>query len=155
LNETFFYILGVIVKRDSSPDEEEFIKGKEVILSAGTIGSAQILLLSGIGPRDELQKHEIPLIVDLPGVGKNLQDHLITVLFYLTEIPTLSTSDLTLENLQRWATVGRGVLTSCVVESQSWCQLNGRGKFSLYSILFYQFAFPPLTLYSSREDTSA
>jgi choline dehydrogenase len=121
----------VVVKRDSSPDKEEIIKSKEVILSAGTVGSPQILLLSGIGPRDELQKHQIPLIVDLPGVGKNLQDHLMTVLFYLTNIPTLSTSDLTPENLQRWATQGRGALTSCVVESQSWYQLNGNGKSSL------------------------
>ncbi len=81
---TILICLGVIIKRDSSPDKEEFIKGKEVILSAGTIGSAQILLLSGIGPRNELQKHEILLIVDLPGVGQNLRDHLITVLFYLS-----------------------------------------------------------------------
>ncbi len=128
MNETLFIFLGIIAKRDNSPDKEEFIKGKEVILSAGTIGSAQILLLSGIGPRDELQKHEIPLIADLPGVGKNLQDHLITPLFYLTQIPTLSTRDLTPENLQQWATEGRGLLTSCIVESQAWCQLNGSGK---------------------------
>ena len=123
--------LGVIAKRDSSPDKEEFIKGKEVILSAGAIGSAQILLLSGIGPQDELQKHEIPMIVDLPGVGKNLQDHLMTGLYYLTGIPTLSTRDVTSENVQRWATEGRGLLTSCVVESQAWFQVNGSGTSSL------------------------
>lgn len=115
---------GIIVKRNSSSDKEEFIKSKEVILSAGTIGSAQILLLSGIGPREELEKHQIPVIVDLPGVGKNLEDHLITPIFYLSQIPTLSTSDLTPENLQRWAIQGRGLLASCVVESQSWYQLN-------------------------------
>ncbi|CAF1186227.1 unnamed protein product [Rotaria sp. Silwood1] len=59
---------GVVTKRSSSLDKEEFIKGKEVVLSAGTVGSAQILLLSGIGPRKELDKHEIPVIVDLSGV---------------------------------------------------------------------------------------
>lgn len=47
---------------------------KEIIISGGTINSPQLLMLSGIGPKNELQKHEIPLIVDLP-VGKNLQDH--------------------------------------------------------------------------------
>ena len=52
-----FTHLGVIVKRDNSSEKEELIKGKEVILSAGTIGSAQILLLSGIGPQNELEKY--------------------------------------------------------------------------------------------------
>jgi choline dehydrogenase-like flavoprotein len=49
---------------------------KEVILSAGAIGSPQLLLLSGIGPHNEIEKHGISLIHDLPGVGENLQDHL-------------------------------------------------------------------------------
>lgn len=48
---------------------------KEVILSAGTIRSPQVLMLSGIGPSDELSKHEIPLIQDLP-VGENYHDHI-------------------------------------------------------------------------------
>lgn len=49
---------------------------KEVILSAGAIGSPQLLLLSGIGPMAEIEKHGIKLVHDLPGVGENLQDHL-------------------------------------------------------------------------------
>ena len=48
----------------------------EVILSAGSIGSPQILQLSGIGPGALLQQHGIPVVQDLPGVGANLQDHL-------------------------------------------------------------------------------
>jgi choline dehydrogenase len=48
----------------------------EVILSAGSIGSPQILQLSGIGPAALLQSLGIPVVVDLPGVGANLQDHL-------------------------------------------------------------------------------
>lgn len=49
---------------------------KEVILSAGAINSPQILLLSGIGPAAELNKHGIHQVQELPGVGENLQDHL-------------------------------------------------------------------------------
>jgi choline dehydrogenase-like flavoprotein len=49
---------------------------KEVILSAGAIGSPQILLLSGIGPPDHLSRMKIPLVQPLPGVGENLQDHI-------------------------------------------------------------------------------
>jgi choline dehydrogenase len=50
--------------------------GREVILCGGAINSPQILLLSGIGPADEIGRHGIKAIHDLPGVGKNLQDHL-------------------------------------------------------------------------------
>jgi len=48
----------------------------EVILSAGSIGSPQILQLSGIGPGALLRQHGVPVLKDLPGVGANLQDHL-------------------------------------------------------------------------------
>ena len=48
----------------------------ETILTAGAIGSPQILQLSGVGPADLLQQHGIPVVLDAPGVGENLQDHL-------------------------------------------------------------------------------
>jgi choline dehydrogenase len=51
------------------------IATREVIISAGAYNSPQLLKLSGIGPRDELTKLKIPVRVDLPGVGTNLQDH--------------------------------------------------------------------------------
>ena len=127
-----FSISGVIVRRDASPDNEEFIRGKEIILSAGTIGSPHILLLSGIGPREELEQLGIPVIADLPGVGKNLEDHLFTVFFYVSSVKTLSAQDLTPENLQRWAVDGRGALTSCVIESQAWCQVVDKGSMILH-----------------------
>jgi len=49
---------------------------KEVILAGGAINSPHLLMLSGIGPADKLQANDIPVEVDLPGVGQNLQDHL-------------------------------------------------------------------------------
>jgi choline dehydrogenase len=49
---------------------------RETILAAGAIGSPQILQLSGIGPRSLLEKHQINIVHDLPGVGENLHDHL-------------------------------------------------------------------------------
>ncbi|XP_058821940.1 glucose dehydrogenase [FAD, quinone] isoform X3 [Topomyia yanbarensis] len=56
---------------------------KEVILSAGAINTPQLLQLSGIGPKDELEKLDIPLVKNSPFVGENLQDHVIVPL-YLT-----------------------------------------------------------------------
>lgn len=53
-----------------------FMAHREVILSAGSIGSPQILQLSGIGPASLLQEHAIEVVQDLPGVGENLHDHL-------------------------------------------------------------------------------
>ncbi|KAF2368328.1 Glucose-methanol-choline oxidoreductase C-terminal [Trinorchestia longiramus] len=54
---------------------EEAYATKEVILSAGAIGSPQILMLSGVGDTDHLQQFNIPMVHHLPGVGQNLQDH--------------------------------------------------------------------------------
>ncbi|KAL8934422.1 MAG: hypothetical protein Q9216_005922 [Gyalolechia sp. 2 TL-2023] len=59
-----------------SADQVSVYARKEVILSAGALDSPKLLLLSGVGPRSELEKHAIPTIRDIPGIGKNLQDHL-------------------------------------------------------------------------------
>ena len=61
--------------------------GREVILSAGAIGSAQLLMLSGIGPADHLRKLDIDVLVDLPGVGANLQDHPLGGITYSSTKP--------------------------------------------------------------------
>ncbi|KIK51446.1 hypothetical protein GYMLUDRAFT_64819 [Collybiopsis luxurians FD-317 M1] len=55
---------------------------KEVILSAGAFGSPQLLMVSGIGPSSELTAHKIPVLVDLPGVGQNMTDHLFFAPIY-------------------------------------------------------------------------
>jgi len=55
---------------------------KEVILSAGVIDSPKLLLLSGIGPADHLRALGIPVLIDLPGVGENLQDHPVLAVGY-------------------------------------------------------------------------
>jgi choline dehydrogenase len=59
---------------------------REVILCGGAINSPQLLLLSGIGPADQLRALDIPVVADLPGVGQNLQDHLdVAVAYRCTE----------------------------------------------------------------------
>jgi choline dehydrogenase len=63
----------------------------EVILAAGSIGSTQILMLSGIGPAAHLQDHGVPVLLDKPGAGGNLQDHLQLRMIYKVEgIDTLN-----------------------------------------------------------------
>ncbi|XP_035775482.1 glucose dehydrogenase [FAD, quinone]-like [Anopheles albimanus] len=51
---------------------------KEVILSAGALNSPHLLMLSGVGPREQLEHHAIPVLQELPGVGRNMQDHVAT-----------------------------------------------------------------------------
>ena len=59
----------------------------EVILTAGSIGSAQLLMLSGIGPSDHLEQVGVDVVLDLPGVGSNFHDHPITNVVYRSARP--------------------------------------------------------------------
>ena len=71
----------------------------EVILSAGAIGSVQLLLLSGIGPAAHLAEHGITTLLDKPGVGENLQDHLqLRLIHKVTGVKTLNESYKSLFN---------------------------------------------------------
>jgi choline dehydrogenase len=63
---------------------------KEVILSAGAFQSPQMLMVSGVGPKETLQQYGIPVIADLPGVGQNLQDQPIIGTDYRVNVPTSS-----------------------------------------------------------------
>ena len=68
-----------------SDDETFVVKANEVILSAGAIGSPQLLMLSGVGPSDHLREHGIATVIDSPGVGQNLADHPILTVLWATK----------------------------------------------------------------------
>jgi choline dehydrogenase len=63
---------------------------KEVILSAGAFHSPQLLMLSGIGPKDTLDRYNIPVIADRPGVGQNMQDHVMFSVSHRVKVETLT-----------------------------------------------------------------
>ncbi|HMH14547.1 MAG TPA: GMC family oxidoreductase [Edaphobacter sp.] len=73
---------------------------REVILCGGTFNTPQLLMLSGIGPAEELVKHDIPVRVDLPGVGKNLQDRY--------EVPVVNRMNFTQWRIFRGARFAQG-----------------------------------------------
>lgn len=87
-----------------------------VILAAGAITSPHLLMLSGIGERTQLEAAGIPVLHDLPGVGKNLQDHLFVPVVYATETPGLkdATSDA---QMSLYMSEQRGMLCSNVGET--------------------------------------
>ncbi len=90
--------------------------GREVIVCAGAIGSPQILLLSGIGPADELRAVGITPRHELPGVGKNLQDHpFVTMNYEVRDSETLYKADAP-KQLAEWVLRRSGKLTSTVAE---------------------------------------
>ena len=94
-------VTGLVANRKG---EQVVLKArKEVVLSAGAINSPQIMMLSGIGSGKELQGHGISTHVDLPGVGKNLQDHLQARPVYKT---TLSTINIETNNIFKKAMIG-------------------------------------------------
>jgi choline dehydrogenase len=68
------YRAGCGSEKSAAGETRQAFAAREVILAGGAFNSPQLLMLSGIGPRDELAKFGIPVRVDLPGVGRNLQD---------------------------------------------------------------------------------
>ena len=73
---------------DRSGNQQTVKARKEIILSGGAINSPQILMLSGLGEATQLSENGIEVVADLPGVGKNMQDHLQARLVYKCNEPT-------------------------------------------------------------------
>lgn len=92
-----------VVYRDTEGREHTVKARAEVILSAGAIGSPQLLMVSGIGEAQHLKEHGIDIVADLPGVGKNLQDHLQARLVFKCNEPTLNDEVRSLLNQARIA----------------------------------------------------
>lgn len=102
---------GVIYKNKAKGPDITVRARREVLICAGALQSPHLLQLSGIGAADELAQHGIPVRHDLPGVGKNLQDHLDFTLAYKTRdtdtfgIGAVATVNL-LGHLWRWRKTG-------------------------------------------------
>ncbi len=88
----------------------------EVILSAGTYGSPHLLMLSGIGPADELSRCNIEVIADNPGVGGNLQEHPVIGAMFSTNRLSQSDRDMRFDQLMfsavRWKLFGTGLFSA-------------------------------------------
>ena len=68
-----------------SGGERFTVEGDEIILSGGPVGSPHVLLLSGVGPADQLTSLGIPVVAELPGVGQNLRDHPVVFVAWRTK----------------------------------------------------------------------
>ncbi|MEZ5321149.1 MAG: GMC family oxidoreductase N-terminal domain-containing protein [Microthrixaceae bacterium] len=96
---------------------------REIVMSAGAFGTPQILMASGVGPGAHLQSLGITPVLDVPGVGQNLQDHISALLIYraLVSRDTVGISPVgiarLLAGMWQWRRHRRGIVTSCAAES--------------------------------------
>jgi choline dehydrogenase len=103
------------IEFNKSNTTQQVFANKEVILSAGTINTPQILLLSGVGPKP---KDQTTWVHDLQGVGQNLQDHIFVTICHNTTLPSLHTEE-SIGTMFSWAKDGKGPLTSIAAEYAS------------------------------------
>ena len=99
---------------------------REIILCAGAIGSPQLLMLSGVGPAEHLRHFNVPVTCDLPGVGKNLQDHPACPIVYECTKPVSLASAEAFSNQVRYLISKRGPLTSNVAEAGAFVRTSSR-----------------------------
>jgi choline dehydrogenase len=90
---------------------------REVILCGGAVNSPQLLMLSGIGPAEHLERQGIEVALDLPGVGENLQDHLFLPVAYESKRAVSLANAESLASIVNYMLFRRGMLTSCVAEA--------------------------------------
>ena len=108
--------------RDDKGNMHELRAAREVIVCAGALQSPQLLMLSGIGPAETLQKHGITVVQDTPGVGQNLQDHIDIVHSHEAGWSkgllglSFSSAWAIFKGLFTWARFRRGVLTTNLAE---------------------------------------
>jgi choline dehydrogenase len=115
---------GVTYRRGGK--EETARAGAEVILSAGAVGTPQLLMLSGIGPADHLREHGIYVLADMPAVGANLMDHpSVPVLWSTPGLKGLWESSGN-SGLARWRLTHRGPLTSNLAEAGGFARSDPR-----------------------------
>ena len=106
------------------------IAARNVILSAGTFGSPQLLMLSGVGPRAERARHGIALRHELPGVGAQLVDHVDLALVYRSSDRglvgiTIGTALRAIPGYFEWRSRGTGLLTTNYAEAGAFLRTRG------------------------------
>ncbi|MFH9419639.1 GMC family oxidoreductase [Streptomyces sp. NPDC017529] len=95
---------------------------REVVLSAGAVGSPHLLLRSGIGDADQLAEAGIEPVAELPAVGRHLQDHLSVPVLMRTALPCTLTGADTPVNIARYLLTRRGPMTSNIGEAVAFCR---------------------------------
>ncbi|KAH8812374.1 putative GMC oxidoreductase [Xylogone sp. PMI_703] len=123
-----------VITWDADGEQHKYRAKREIIITGGSLCSPAILLRSGIGPRAELQANDIPCVIDLPGVGKNLQDHMVVFMFYETDKEGLTTDHFAYHDNNyakselQWKETKTGFLASAPFGPVAFARLDERLK---------------------------
>lgn len=123
---------GVVYRKGKRGEVEKTVKaGREVIISGGAFGSPQILQLSGVGRRADIEPHGIKMVHELAGVGQNLQDHIDHIISYKSKqtdmfgIGIKGAFDL-IKHILRWRKDGAGMVATPFAEAGAFLKTDPR-----------------------------
>jgi choline dehydrogenase len=168
------YVSRVLLEGERAIGVEAYVRGaprtffadEEVILSAGAYHTPQILMLSGVGPEDHLRTHDVPVVVNNPAVGSNLQDHVGCFMSHLSQVPGLYATDTPAMRALHEES-GSGPLASNGPEAGAFANLPGESsdipqlQFHAVAAMFYDEGLSPaydhafsLAVYVNRPKSS-
>ena len=130
----------------------EVLKASLVVLSAGALMSPKILMLSGIGPRDQLQSHGIDVIADEPAVGQNLSDHpALSVVCEVKDASLIDHDRPIIQTILRYTAPGSDKRNDLQIEQISFAgKPTGPPLFTIAAVLEYQYGRGELRLRSGN-----
>lgn len=114
---------GVMMQSGPSPEAFVLSAREEVIVSAGAFQSPQLLMVSGVGPSDQLAQHNIPVVADRPGVGQNMWDHVVLTIGHQVDVETigrLADPAINAEAVLEYNINRTGILTSDLSDYLGW-----------------------------------
>lgn len=119
---------------------------REVVLCGGTVNTAQLMMLSGLGAPDHLRGHAIEVVAELPGVGDNLQDHLMVPLSWLSREQSSLLDSRSARSVLAYVWGRRGPLSSNIGQAGAFVRTSGGEAPDV------QLVFAPVLLDSVRDD---
>ena len=145
---------GVSYYDNEKLQKQPFIARREVILSAGVVESPHTLMVSGVGPSDVLKAFKLPVLKDLPGVGKNLQDHIQVPLEYWVDNSILNQYDISnsekknsLISSLKYFLLNSGPLASVPMETVAFLNLNNDSNYVPNLEILFSSELVPLVEY--------
>lgn len=114
--------VGILIMQGNRP--QCLRAAREVLLCAGAVNSPHLLMLSGVGAMASLRRLGIPVVMDLPGVGQNLQDHLTVAVACACRQPVTMAGAGTMGDIARYLLRHQGPLTSNIAEAGGFVKTN-------------------------------
>jgi choline dehydrogenase len=137
----------------SSDGSVETLRAKLVVLSAGAIMTPAVLMRSGLGPSEQLEKHSIPVVRHMPGVGQNLSDHPALSVTMRPKDPSIVDHDMPIiQTILRYTAEGSDKRNDLQIEMISFSGRREQPQFAIAGVVEYQFGRGEIVLASADPD---